>query len=255
MKKMFSLSAALLAACLAFAQGSDLHNFIEKHKSDAGMTFAYLSKDLFEVVSKSDIKDQDWKKVQNVVKNIGSLTILVGDSIKNSLALYKEVARMVPGDQFDELLAVRDGNDNVRLWSKDDEQSVTDLVLLVGSSEDFVLISFSGNLELGNITDLIGLFDAKEAGQLAKTTAAVSIDFNISPNPTKGDLTLTYSDTQDLPSVLTITDQNGRVVSTLQLNAATSQQVNLLDLPAGMYWVQLRTEKGKIGVKQVQVVK
>jgi hypothetical protein len=46
--------------------------------------------------------------------------------------------------------------------------------------------------------DLMSLFDAKEVEQLAKTTTAVSIGFGISPNPTKGNLTLTYSDNQDL---------------------------------------------------------
>lgn len=105
------------------------------------------------------------------------------------------------------------------------------------------------------MTDLMSLFDAKEVEQLAKTTAAVSIDFGISPNPTKGNLTLTYSENQDLPSALTVTDQNGRQVSTLQLNTSTTQQIYLGNLPAGLYWVQLRTGKGKIGVKQVQVVK
>lgn len=254
MKKLLSLSAALLTACLTFAQNADLTQFVNDHKTDPGMTFAYLSKDMFEVASKSDIKDQDWKKVQNVVKNIGSLTILVSDSLENSLLLYKEAKKIIPTDEFDELLTVRDGNENVHIWSKDDDKSITDLILLVGSPEDFVLISFTGIIELGNISDLISLFDAKEATELAKTSNALSIEFAVNPNPTPGDISLIYNDPQDAPASLTVTDQNGRVVKTLQLNNSPNQQVNLNDVPSGMYWLQLQTVKGKVGVKQVQVI-
>lgn len=254
MKKLLSLSAALLTACLSFAQNADLTQFVNDHKSDPGMTFAYLSKDMFEVVSKSEIKDQDWKKVQNVVKNIGSLTILVSDSLETSLALYKEAKRIIPTDELDELLTVRDGKENVHIWTKDDDKTITDLILLVGSPDDFVLISFTGALELGNITDLISLFDAKEATELANTSNALSAEFSINPNPTSGDITLIYNDAQDTPDMLTVTDQNGRLVKTLQLSNSPNQQVNLNGVPSGLYWVQLKTTKGKVGVKQVQVI-
>ncbi len=237
------------------AQMTNLNHFIETHKHDQGFTFAYLSRDLFEVASKSEVKEKDWKKVQQIVKNVGSLRILAGDEVKNGLALYKEVLTQIPTDEFDELLTVRDEQTNVRIWAKTEEDKITDLILLVGSPDEFVLICFAGAIELGNITELAKLFDAEEAKDLAAVTNAVAIDFQISPNPSNGVFQLSYTDEQDAPALLNITDQNGRQVSMLRLSGSPTQQVELSDLPAGLYWIQLKTAQGKVGIKQVQIVK
>lgn len=255
--KQFSLVllSILLTTRLAYAQHDALNGFIEQHKNDKAFTYAFLSKDLFEVATQLNVENKDWKKLHNVVKNIGSLSILTADSIFNALTLYREVRNIIPEEEFDELLTVRDGQENVRIWVKEADAVVTDLVLLVGSPEEFVLICFAGNLELGNISELVQLFEADELEQLTRTTAAVNVDFKVSPNPSKGEFTLTYSDEQDPPASVTLFDQNGRQVSDLQLSGFSIQQVMLPDLPAGFYWLQMKTRNGKIGVKQVQIVK
>ena len=164
MKLLFLLLVCFtLLAPAAQAQTTSLNHFIENHKHDSGFTFAYLSRDLFEVASKSEVKEKDWKKLQQIVKNIGSLRILAADEIKTGLVLYKEVLAEIPTTEFDELLTVRDEQTNVRIWAKSDDTNITDLILLVGSPEEFVLICFAGNLELGNLTELAKLFDAAEA--------------------------------------------------------------------------------------------
>lgn len=256
MKHAFLLVAAILwAAVLANAQSSALTGFIENHKQDKGVTYAFLSKDLFEVVSKSNVSDTDWKRLQNVVKNLGSLSILAADGITDGVALYQEARVLVPTDDFDELLTVRDGKENVRIWAKVEGATITDLILLLGSPEEFVLICFSGTIELNNLQELAGLFDAGSATQLARSTEAVAIDFQISPNPNNGEFTILYPGGQDTPVMMSILDQNGRQLSVQNLATAAHQQVTLRDLPNGNYWLQLKTKQGQVGVKQIQVVK
>ncbi len=70
-----------------------------------------------------------------------------------------------------------------------------------------------------------------------------------------GAFSLSYSGEQDPPTLLSVIDQNGRPISTLSLSGTVGQQVTLLDLPSGIYWVQLKTQGGKVGVKQLQIVK
>lgn len=255
MKKIaLLLSAVFLTAALANAQQEALDGFIEKYKNDYGFTFAFLSKDVLEVVTQTDIGEKDWKKLHNVVKNIGSLSILAADSIETGRALYREARGAVPTDELDELLMVHDADTDVRIWVKEEDAVVSDLVLLVGSPDEFVLICFAGNLELGNLAELARLFDAEEAQDLARAAAAAAPAFTISPNPSSGAITLSYPDEQDHPKRLNVIDQNGRSVMTADLSDAATQQVVLRNLPAGLYWVQLETEQGKIGVKQMQIV-
>lgn len=255
MKHFFFLFPFILLTALANAQNEALTGFIENHKNETGFTYAFLSKDLFEVVTRTDIQDKDWKKLHNVVRNIGSLSILATDSAENAWALYKEVVPLVPAGEFDELLTVRDGKENVRIWAKTEESVVTDLILLVGSPEEFVLVCFAGNLELGNISELAALFEADEVERLARTTEDLAIDFSVSPNPSSGEFTVSYDDEQDPPTLLSVIDLNGRQLSSLQVSGFAIQQVMLPELPAGLYWIQIKTRSGKVGVKQVQIMK
>ncbi|MCC6412683.1 MAG: DUF4252 domain-containing protein [Saprospiraceae bacterium] len=252
---LFSLVSFFLFSGLAHAQQESLHRFVDKYKQNKAFTYSYMSKDLVEVVAQTEVAEKDWQKLQNVVKNIGSLSILVADSIPNARAVYHEALAAVPVTVFDELLTVRDGADNVRIWAKTDASTVTDLVLLVGSAEEFVLICFTGNLELGNLSELGAMLDAEQAQHLAQTTQAVAIDFQVSPNPSSGEFSITCSDAKDIPQQLTITDQNGRQVVAMQLTGETSQRLSFPDLKSGLYWVQVKTVNGNVGVKQVQIVR
>lgn len=255
MKKIaLLLSAVFLAATLALAQQEALGGFIEKYKNDPAFTYAYLGKDVLEVVTKTSVEEKDWKKVHNVVRNIGSLSILAADSLPNAKALYREALALVPTAELDDLLMVRDGSDDVRIWVKEEDAVVSDLILLVGSPDEFVLICFAGNLELGNLAELAQAFDAEAAQDLARSAAAVAPDFRISPNPSSGAITLTYADETDRPKRLGVADQSGRSLMTLDLTGEPTQQITLRGLPPGVYWLQLETEKGKIGAKQVQIV-
>lgn len=258
MKKTLVLPLALLlAAAWTQAQNAALNTFIDQHRNEPEFSFAYLSKDLLELVNdkQGQFDKKDVEHLHKVVKNLGSLTILAADSIQSALAVYQEARDLVPADEYDELLTVRDGSDHVHIWSKDDGSALTDVILLVGSNEDFVLICFSGQLDLSRISELASLFSAEEATSLAQTADVVAIDFVISPNPSRGDFTLSNIESQDTPGTLTVTNQQGRQVATRQLNESATQSISLTELPAGLYWIQLTTKQGHIGVRQVQVVK
>jgi Domain of unknown function (DUF4252)/Secretion system C-terminal sorting domain len=256
MKKFFFLlSALMLTARFAHAQTEALDAFVDRHKNDQRFMFAYLSKELFEVVSKTDLERRNWEKLHHVVKNLGSLRILAADSMIDGKGLYREALNLVPETEFDPLLTVRDGDENVRIWVKESDNIVSDLILLVGAPQEFVLIRFGGSLELGNLSELADLFDTKDVKRLVRATNRVVADFTLSPNPGNGDITLSYRDADDYPVSATLTDPQGRVIRTLRLSGSPTESVKLGPLPSGLYWLQLKTQNGKVGLKQVQIVR
>lgn len=255
MKKRFLLLPALLFTLLLNAQTDGLNQFVQQHKSDPAFTFAFISKELLDVTLKTDVEDEDWKKVQQVIKNVGSLHLLVAHDKVDGLALYKEAYDLVPTDDFSELLSVRDEKTSVRIWIQEDGNVVSNLILLVGAPEDFALIHFSGNLDLSEIGSMAALFHAKEAETLIRQSEKAKIHFNVSPNPGKGDFLVRYEADNDAPVAITVTDQNGRQVSHLQLGGQPTEQVNLEHLAPGLYWMQLQTKNGNIGVQQVQIIR
>ena len=182
------------------------------------------------------------------------MRILAGDNILAGPALYKDALAQIPANEFDELMTIRAEQTNVRIWSKNKADQITDLILLVGSPEAFVLVCFAGQMALGNLQELARLFDAGQAEDLVAATRAVAIDFQINPNPSHGVFMLSYADAGQTPALLRVMDQQVRTISMLRLTGGAVQRVELPALPAGLYWVQMQTAQGKIGVKQLQIL-
>ncbi|MEO6760609.1 MAG: DUF4252 domain-containing protein, partial [Saprospiraceae bacterium] len=67
-----------------------------------------------------------------------------------------------------ELLTVRDGQQNVRIWIKDTGNVIEELLLLVGSPNEFTLLSFTGKIDLDKISTLSKTLDINGADQLDK---------------------------------------------------------------------------------------
>ena len=80
--------------------------------------------------------------------------MLTSDSISNGIALYKEALNKVPAGEYSERLTVRDGQENVRIWVKDSGNIINELLLLVGSPDEFVLLSLTGRIDLDKISEI-----------------------------------------------------------------------------------------------------
>lgn len=252
---LYATLAFVLSLPALFAQNT-VADFIGKYKQEKGFTFAYLSKDLYENATKFDVKEKDWKKLQQVVSDMGSLSILAAENLKNAKSVYEEAQNVVKKTDLEELLTVRDGNDKVQIWAKDETDNISELLMLVGDAEAFVLISFSGKFKLSNIGALAEMLDAEQSVDLAKTAAAVAAPFSISPNPVTDQFMLQYENEEnDTPALLSIMDANGRLIKTIKTSNLNLQTLQIGDVPQGNYWVQLKTEQGKVGVRQIVVIK
>lgn len=160
-KSIFVLPFFLLIAFFVQAQGTNdaITRFFDKYTEDERFTVVYISPKMFQMVSKIETDDEDWNKVREVIKDLGGLRVLTSDSITNGVALYKEALGKVPANEYSELLTVRDGKENVRIWTKDSGNIINELLLLVGSPDEFVLLSFTGKIDLDKISRLAKTMD------------------------------------------------------------------------------------------------
>jgi hypothetical protein len=63
---------------------------------------------------------------------------------------------------------VRDGQENVRIWSRDKGTIIEELLLLVGSPDEFVLLSLTGKIDLDKISELSNTLDVQGLEHLDK---------------------------------------------------------------------------------------
>lgn len=167
-KTIFLLPIFLLSAMLSQAQNDAITRFFEKYTDDERFTVVYVAPKMFQLVSKIETDDEDWNKVREVVKDLGGLRVLSADSIADGLAIYKDALGRVPASEYSELLTVRDGKENVRIWTKDSGNIIEELLLLVGSPDEFTMLSFTGKIDLDKISALSRTLDIKGAEQLEK---------------------------------------------------------------------------------------
>jgi hypothetical protein len=170
MKKFLFLLPLFLVATLfsASAQNDAITRFFDKYADDERFTVVFVSPKMFQLVSKIETDDEDWNKVRDIVKDLGGLRVLAADSIADGIAVYKDALGKVPATEYEELLTVRDGKENVRIWVKDSGNIIEELLLLVGAPTEFVLLSFTGKIDLDKISELSKTLDIDGAEHLNK---------------------------------------------------------------------------------------
>jgi hypothetical protein len=172
MKKIMPLLSFLLLAAhfQATAQNDAITQFFKQYAEDERFTVVYVAPKLFSMVSKIETDDADWDKMRDVVKNLTGLRVLSADSISDGLSLYRNALDKLPASEYSELLTVRDGNENVRIWTKDSKSGsvIEELLLIVGSPDSFTLLSLTGKINLENISSLSKTLDIEGAEHLEK---------------------------------------------------------------------------------------
>lgn len=179
MKKYLIILFATCISSMSFAQIDAIENYFGKYQDDERFTTVYVSPKMFQMISKvadgagedggiqGKINEADLAVIADVIKDLKGLRILTTD--QNPLDFYKEATKMIPTDDYEMLMSVRDKGENIRFFVKDDSAGViNELLLLVGGEEDFVLMSFLGDIDLKKIGKLAKSLDIDGAEHLEK---------------------------------------------------------------------------------------
>jgi hypothetical protein len=169
MKKSFFLVPLFLLAHMSatFAQDGIIR-FFDQYSDDERFTTVFISPKMFDLISRIETDDEEWNQIREVVKDLGGLRVLTADSIADGSSLYKNALTRVPTNEYSELLTVRDGKENVRIWIKDGGNIISELLLLVGAPDQFTLLSFTGKIDLDKISKLSKGLDVKGTEHLGK---------------------------------------------------------------------------------------
>lgn len=142
----------MLISSASFAQNDAIDKFFEDYQDNELFTMVYVSPKMFGMISKVAGDEFDGE-IADVVKDIKGLKILTTKD--TSKDYYKEANRRIDTKGYEVLLTARDKGQKVRFLTKTSGDIVKELLLLVGGGEqEFVLMSFVGNLDLAKIAKL-----------------------------------------------------------------------------------------------------
>ena len=154
MKKLI-ISLIIIAAVTfsAQAQTDAIVTYFDKYMDDESFSVVYISPKMFEIIAKLDIETED-QDIVDVVQNLKGLRILSRDN--EGKKYYDEAKKKINTTGYEELMVIRDGDENIVFWVKEkpgNSDMVEELLMLVGGDE-FALLSFVGNIDLNKISKL-----------------------------------------------------------------------------------------------------
>jgi hypothetical protein len=147
-------------------QQDGIVRFFDKYLDDEDFTVVFITPKMFQMIAKLSSNDPDAANVKEILKDLRGLRVLTSE--KNGVALYKEALTKFSNADYELLMKVRDGKENVNFWTREENGHIVELLLLVGGQKEFTLISFLGNIDLQKLSRLSDKINIEGADHLKK---------------------------------------------------------------------------------------
>ncbi|HEY9259916.1 DUF4252 domain-containing protein [Chitinophaga sp.] len=157
MKRYLLLLMAVFASFhLSAQQGSVIDRFFQKYENDRSFTLVSITPKMFSMFAKVDAGDADAKNMMKVIQKLKGLRILAKEDTREGPRLYKEAAAFLSSD-FEELMTLRDKDSDLKFMVKETARgTISELIMLVGSSSEFMAMSLVGDIDLNEISLIAG---------------------------------------------------------------------------------------------------
>lgn len=166
MNKLLSLLVVLLMAVSANAQVDAIDRFFESYQDDDDFTMVFVSPKMFEMIATGAGEALD-DELQGLVKSLKGLKVLRTE--KDAKAVYKAALNKLPTNEYEILMTARDDGQNVKILTKTrGDDVIEELLLLVGGADEFILVSFVGNINLNDLAKVASSLDIDGMKHLEK---------------------------------------------------------------------------------------
>lgn len=152
MKKilLIFIMTSLVSIC-SDAQNDAIAKFFRQYENNDDFTTISISPKMFKMMSKVKWDDVT-PAVKKTINQLTSFRMITTE--KNGAKLYSEAVQKLNLGTYEEIMTIRDAGENVRFFAKESNNMINELVMLVGSKSEFVLMSLTGVIDLNNIGKL-----------------------------------------------------------------------------------------------------
>ena len=173
MKLLFTI-LSLISTSLIFSQ-----SLFEKYEDMDNVSSVVVNQKMFGMLAEMKVKtnDPETDAFLDQIKMLNSLTVFTTTDSSVSDAISADVKTYVKASKLEELMRVKDGDQNIKFYvqSGRDEFHVSELLMLVRgrlSSDETVLLSLNGDIDLRTLavlTDQLNVPGGKQLEKASKT--------------------------------------------------------------------------------------
>lgn len=155
MKTILTMMMAAISIT-AMTQHDPIDILIDQHAGKDGYTTVLVNEDLFKLIAKIDVEDED---LQKLASQIQSIRIIANENNESEINFFNDLAVQIPLDEYNELMIVKDKDQDVQMLVKETNGIISEFLLLAGGKDNAV-ISIKGNIDLktlGGLSDEMGI--------------------------------------------------------------------------------------------------
>ncbi len=144
---------------LTMGQTSAVDKVFDKYSGKEGYTTVYISSFMFNMLNSLESDDPEFDEFKKATAGIKSIKILTQDG-GDSEAFGKELLEMLPRSEYQEMMVVKDQDEDVLFLAREEGGKITEFLLIVsgGDGED-VLIAIQGDIDLESIASIAAGLD------------------------------------------------------------------------------------------------
>lgn len=154
MKKITMVMAFMIATVAVMAQGESFNKFYAKYAENPDFTQVSVSSSMFKLIADLSLNgSEEDKEVMDMVKKLRGFKMIATNDKINGDKYFNE-ARPLFNKGYDELMTVKNVDDNMVFLVKEQNDKIEELVMLIGGGNKFVAISLFGEIDLKKISKL-----------------------------------------------------------------------------------------------------
>ena len=153
MKTLFTL-LALGLALIAQAQNDVVTKLFNEYYNDENFVKISVSSKMFELFTEIKPGDADEQEILDAISKLKGLKVIAADSVPNSKQLYTNAVKKISGSGYDELMEVKDAQEDMKFMISEKDGIINELVMVVGGKKRFFVMSLFGEIDLSKISKL-----------------------------------------------------------------------------------------------------
>jgi hypothetical protein len=160
MKKIIAVVILMVVMSGAYAQDA-ISKFFSKYQDDQSFTQVNVSSKMFSLFTNMEADDPGDKEVIEAISKLKGLRILHKENTSDAHALYKEAYALIPIKEFEELMSIRDKDNDIKFYIKESGGKISELVMIMGGLDDFMVMSLFGEIDLKQVSRIGKKMDVK----------------------------------------------------------------------------------------------
>ncbi|HOX81494.1 MAG TPA: DUF4252 domain-containing protein [Chryseolinea sp.] len=153
MKKIIIVALMMIAVNGVFAQDA-ISKFFSKYQDDESFTQVTVSSKMFSLFTNMEVDSPEDKEVLDAISKLKGLRILGKENTSDARKLYKEAYALIPMKEFEELMTVRDKDQDFKFLIKESGGKISELLMIMGGADDFMVMSLYGEIDLKQVSHL-----------------------------------------------------------------------------------------------------